>query len=77
MVHLLAVEAVGDPLLLPRVLQKLAVPEITVLTVHCETDETNRTANIEVRFRATPSRAHLTSLKMEKIISIRKVALLP
>jgi acetolactate synthase regulatory subunit len=76
-IHLLALEADNEPLLLPRVLQKFAVPAITVLTVHCETNEINRTTNIEVRFRATPGRAQLTSMKMEKIISIRKVALLP
>jgi hypothetical protein len=76
-IHLLALEADSEPLLLPRVLQKFAIPEITMLTVHYEMDEMNRTTNIEVRFRATPSRAQLTSMKMEKIISIRKVALLP
>src|SRR6478752_4051531 len=76
-IHVLAMEGDSEPLLLPRVLQKLAVPEITMLTVQCGTDERSRTTRIEVRFRATTSRAELTSLKMEKIVSIRKVVLLP
>ncbi len=74
-IHGMTLVADSEPLLLARVLQKFAVPDITILEVRCTADEASHTATVGLRFRTTPARAHLTVLKLKKVHSVRSVAL--
>lgn len=63
----------SEPLFLARALQKLAVPEITVMQVRYEVAGT--TSHAELCFQARAPRARLAAVRLEKLIGVRSVAL--
>jgi len=73
----LQVEAAPDPRLLPRVLQKLAVPEIKLHAVHYAASTSAGPARIELTFAARPERARLATVRVQKLIGMRETALSP
>src|SRR5882672_3672243 len=72
-VHTITITAENEPLLLARILQKFAVPDIELLTVKFTAGEPNAEATAEVRFRTAPARALLTAAKLRKLIFARRV----
>ncbi len=69
----LVVTGESEPLLLARVLQKLAVPEIAVTQVRLEVN--GPASRAELIFRARAPRAHLAAVRLEKILAVREVVL--
>ena len=68
--------AAQEPLLLSRVLQKLAVPEIELLAVRLETGA-GADAQLDLEFAASPERARLVASRIRKIVGGHGVGLRP
>lgn len=68
--------AATEPLLLSRVLQKLAVPEIGLLAVRFETGA-GSDSSLELEFTARPERARLVAARLRKIVGVHGVGLRP
>ena len=66
--------AVGEPLLLSRVLQRITVPEIDLRGAHYEIDGPSGNARIELTLFARPARAQLAAARLQKIIGVQSVA---
>lgn len=73
----LVVLATNDPLLLPRVLQKLAVPEIELHAAHYDAGVPGGGASVELIFATHAARARLAAVRMQKLIGMRDVTLEP
>lgn len=71
----LEITAASEPLLLARVLQKLAVPEIELRAVDYEAGAASGEARAILHFRAVVARARLAAARMEKLLSVRTVRL--
>lgn len=74
-VQTIVLAADPEPLLLPRVLQKFAVPNIELLAVTYDAHWAHLPATIEIRFRTSPARARLTAAKLRKLVLVREVTL--
>ena len=70
----LQILAVGEPLLLSRVLQRITVPEIELRSAHYEIDGPSGIARIELTLFARPARARLATARLRKIIGVQSVA---
>ncbi len=73
----LQIAAAPDPLLLPRVLQKLAVPEIALHTVHYAAATPAGGSRIDLTFAARPERARLATVRLQKLIGLHEAVLGP
>jgi hypothetical protein len=71
----LHIVAMDEPLLLARVLQKLAVPEIGLRAVHFETGGPGGEARVALTFAAHPARARLAAVRVQKIIGVQALKL--
>lgn len=71
----LQIDAEPEPLLLSRILQKLAVPEIELRTAHYEAGTQGRGARAELTFCAVSSRARLVAVRLRKIVGMERVTL--
>ncbi|SDS05321.1 hypothetical protein [Opitutus sp. GAS368] len=67
--------ATDEPLLLARVLQKLAVPEIGLRAVHFETGGPGGEAQVVLAFVARPERARLVAARLRNLVCMRSVDL--
>ncbi len=72
---LLEIIAEPEPLLLARLLQKLAVPELELLGAEYEAGLAGGVARAMLRFHAVEPRARLTAARIGKLISVRTVTL--
>jgi acetolactate synthase regulatory subunit len=73
-VHQLTLHCDHDPLLLQRILQKCAVPEIHVRSVRYTVESPEAETHIDLHLRCTPARAALTAEKLRKLTRVRGVA---
>lgn len=73
----LEVVAGPEPLLLARLLQKLAVPGIRLSAVRYEAGVAASVARVSLRLQAAPGRARLVAARCEKLLSVRSVHLVP
>lgn len=71
----IAVAASNDPLVLPRVLQKLAMPEIGILAVDYQVRETDAVTTTVLQVRATAARARLVANKLRRLAFVSTVSL--
>jgi len=69
------IEADAEDALLARVLQRLLVQNAVIDTLRYETDETNRSARLEILFRAEAERARLLARRWETIVTVHRVTL--
>lgn len=69
----IAIEAGPDPLLVPRVLQKLAVPEIELLGLTFSAGKMVSYLRIHVRCRGALAR--LAVVKLQKLVMVHEVRL--
>jgi len=71
----LEITAAPEPLLLARVLQKLAVPEIELLAVDYAAGTAAGEACTTLHIRAAAARARLATVRIEKLVSVRATLL--
>jgi acetolactate synthase regulatory subunit len=64
-----------DPLLLARVLQKLAIPTVTLCAVRYDTVSDERPARAELVICTTRAWAELLAGKLLKLVAVRDVSL--
>ncbi len=76
-VQTIMLTADNEPLLLTRVLQKFAVPDIQLVAVTYDAHWPYLPATIEIRFRTSPARARLTAAKLRKVVVVRTAELKP
>jgi len=69
------VSAENEPLLLARVLQKFAVPEIELQAAHYEADGPGGTARVVLDIRASAARARLAASRLHRLLQVRHVEL--
>jgi hypothetical protein len=72
--HAVATDA---PLLLARILQKFAVPEIELRAVHFESSGLGGEAQAVLAFVARPARARLAAARLQNLVGMRSVDLQP
>lgn len=63
----------AEPLLLPRILQKLAVPDIELLEVCYAVESATGRARCELCIHTTAARVELTAAKLRKIVTVERV----
>jgi len=71
------IDATSEQLLLARILQKLAVPEIELHTVHFVAGRAGSPARVAVGIWAAPAWAELVARRLRKLVHVHRVELHP
>lgn len=72
-VFMISIEARREPMLLARILTKLAVPDIELLKMQYAVAPDNELARCELLVRTTPARTDLTVAKLRKLVPVQSV----
>ena len=72
-VQTIVIKAENELLLLTRILQKFAVPDVELLAVRFDASQAAMPVLVEVCFRTTPARGRLTAGKLRQLITVQSV----